>query len=115
MIVAGTGKYFMKKKTKNTAKKRAVFQKFAEVNKFFRIVSDANRLKILLALKGNQMNVTQIHTKLKLPQNLTSHHISKLKSVGLLNEKSERTFRHYSINMRKLKEYDGLFRKMFGI
>jgi DNA-binding transcriptional ArsR family regulator len=105
----------MKKKNQSVAKKASAFPKFAEINKFLRIVSDANRLKILLVLKGNQMNVTQIHTKLRLPQNLTSHHISKLKSAGLLNEKSEKTFRHYSINMKKLREYDNLFRKMFGI
>ena len=105
----------MAKKINRNAKQAPITGNFLQLHKFLRIVSDANRLKILLALKGNIMNVTEIHTKLKLAQNLTSHHISKLKSAGLLNEKSEKTFRRYSINMKKLKEYEGLFGKTLGI
>lgn len=105
----------MNKKIKKTGKKAGNSGKFSQINKFFKILSDANRLKILIALKGNEMNVTAIHTKLKLPQNLTSHHLSKLKSADLLNEKSKKTFRFYSINVKKLKEYENLLRKTFGI
>ena len=105
----------MAKKSNRMAKSAPASGNFSQLHKFFRIVSDANRLKILLALKGGVMNVTQIHTKLKLPQNLTSHHISKLKSVGLLIEKTEGTFRKYSVNVKKLKEYESLMRKTFGI
>ena len=61
------------------------------------------------------LNVTEIHTKLKLPQNLTSHHLSKLKSVGLLNEKHSGTFRNYSVNMRNFKEHSRIFKELFGI
>ncbi|KKQ44357.1 MAG: Transcription regulator ArsR [Candidatus Moranbacteria bacterium GW2011_GWC2_37_8] len=98
-----------------TSKSSTENAKFAEVSKFLKLVSDENRLKILLTLGEGTMNVTDIHSKLKLPQNLTSHHISKLKSLELLNEKREGTFRHYSVNAKKLKELNKLFRELLNI
>lgn len=105
----------MKKQNRNVKKQTSVSDKFSKISKFLKVVSDENRMKILLALKGGSMNVTQIHTKLKLPQNLTSHHISKLKSVGLLSEKHEGTFRHYSVNTRNFREYSRIFKELFGV
>jgi ArsR family transcriptional regulator, arsenate/arsenite/antimonite-responsive transcriptional repressor len=102
----------MKKRSKKSS---AELKNLPKINKFLKVVSDENRLKILLALKNDTMNVTQIHSKLKLPQNLTSHHLSKLKKIGLLDEKHEGTFRHYSINVKKIREFNNLFRDMFGI
>lgn len=100
---------------KSTTKNTPENAKFAEVSKFLKLVSDDNRLKILLTLGEGTMNVTDIHSKLKLPQNLTSHHISKLKSLELLNEKREGTFRHYSVNVKKLKELNKEFRELLNI
>lgn len=109
----GAGKKYMKKTT--NAKSTIENAKFSEVSKFLKLVSDENRLKILLTLGEGTMNVTDIHSKLKLPQNLTSHHISKLKSLELLNEKREGTFRHYSVNSKKLKELNKSFRELLNI
>lgn len=104
------------------AKKRATIErksfdndKVAAVNRFLKTVSDKNRLSILLVLKESPMNVTDIHSKLGLPQNLTSHHISKLKNLELLNERREGTFRNYSVNTKKLKEYNQLFKEVLGL
>ncbi len=106
----------MEKKEKKVVKKTQEGNKqFLEVNKFFKIMADENRLKILVLLENGAMNVTDIHTKLKLPQNLTSHHISKLKSVELLLEKREGTFRNYSVNVKQLKEYNKMVKELFKI
>ena len=105
----------MSKKTSTMGKSTPENAKFSEVSKFLKIVSDENRLRILLVLGEGTMNVTDIHSKLKLPQNLTSHHISKLKSLELLNEKREGTFRHYSVNSKKLKECSRLMRELLNI
>lgn len=103
-------------KKKNVSKKQAIDPvKFAKTLKFLKIVSDENRLKILLTLKGGSMNVTEIHNSLKLPQNLTSHHISKLKGIGLLSEKREGTFRQYGINGKRMKELSGVFKSLLGL
>lgn len=104
----------MEKKARKAVKKSSS-NNFAEVSKFLKIVSDENRLKILIALNEGEMNVTSIHNKLKLPQNLTSHHISKLKGLDLLSEKREGTFRRYSVNARKLKEFNKLFKDLMRI
>ncbi|HBI34352.1 MAG TPA: hypothetical protein DEA43_01630 [Candidatus Moranbacteria bacterium] len=103
----------MKKAVKKNGKQPD--KQFLEVNKFLKIVSDENRLRILVLLEKGSLNVTDIHSKLKLPQNLTSHHISKLKSVDLLVEKREGTFRHYSVNAKKIKEYNQMFLKLMNV
>ena len=89
--------------------------KFSKAKKFLKTVAEENRLKILFELKNKTMNVTELHTKLKLPQNLTSHHISKLKKVGLLNEKHDGTFRLYSVNKKKLAESTRIFKELLGM
>ncbi|MDD5396830.1 MAG: metalloregulator ArsR/SmtB family transcription factor [Candidatus Moranbacteria bacterium] len=105
----------MAKAKKSSSKQTAETGKFLEVNNFLKIVADENRLKILLTLSNGPMNVTEIHNKLNLPQNLTSHHISKLKSVDLLSEKREGVFRHYGVNTKKLKEYAKLLKDLLKI
>lgn len=105
----------MKKQSNNAKNIQGEGDKFSRVSRFVKMLADENRLKILLALKGKTMNVTEIHNQLRLPQNLTSHHISKLKSVGLLNEKQEGTFRHYSINAKNLKESNRMLKELLGI
>jgi len=105
----------MIKKEKKAGKQASGSKQFLEMNKFFKIVADENRLRILVLLENGPMNVTDIHSKLKLPQNLTSHHISKLKSLELLLEKREGTFRHYSLNIKKLKEFNRLFKELMKL
>ena len=104
-----------KKEKKSTKPTSQESKQFLEVNKFLKIVADENRLKILVLLEGGSLNVTDIHSKLKLPQNLTSHHISKLKGLELLLEKREGTFRNYSVNTKKLKEYHKMVKELFKI
>ena len=96
-------------------KKLLGLDKFLKAKKFLKTVAEENRLKILFELKNKTMNVTELHTKLKLPQNLTSHHISKLKKVGLLNEKHDGTFRLYSVNKKKLAESTRIFKELLGM
>jgi DNA-binding transcriptional ArsR family regulator len=96
-------------------KKLSGVDKFSKAKKFLKTVAEENRLKILLELKNKTMNVTELHTKLRLPQNLTSHHISKLKKLGLLSEKHEGTFRLYCVNKKKLAEFTRIFRELLGI
>ncbi len=106
----------MAKKEKKVGKQDAgVSKQFLDVSQFLKIVADENRLRILVLLGEGQLNVTDIHNKLNLPQNLTSHHISKLKSLELLTEKREGTFRHYSVNVKKLKEFNKLFKELMKV
>lgn len=105
----------VKKEKKVSKPKLETSKNFLDVNKFLKIVADENRLRILVLLEEGSMNVTDIYNKLKLPQNLTSHHISKLKSLELLLENREGTFRHYSANKKKIKEYTRLLKELFKV
>jgi DNA-binding transcriptional ArsR family regulator len=105
----------MLKKSKKIGNKRAKNTVFLQVSDFLKLLADENRLRILLALTEETMSVTQIHEKLKLPQNLTSHHISKLKEMDLLNEKRDGVFRYYSLNAQKLKECNRLLKELLKI
>jgi len=82
---------------------------------FLRTIADGNRMKIISFLGKESFTVTEIHKKLKLPQNLASHHISKLKKMELLKEKKEGTFRFYSLNFGKMREYVRLFKRKIGV
>lgn len=106
---------FMLKKGIKKGNKKAKKSPFVEVGDFLKLLADENRLKILLALTEKTMSVTEIHLKLKLPQNLTSHHISKLKEMDLLNEKREGVFRYYSLNVKKIKECSRLLKDLLKI
>lgn len=101
--------------SKKSEKKAENGAQFMEINKFLAMSSDTNRLRILFLLSKGSLNVSEIHTKLKLPQNLTSHHISKLKSANLLLEKREGTFRHYSVNVKQLRDYLKDFRELMNV
>lgn len=70
----------------------------ARVSKAF---SDQNRIKILEYLSYGQYNVTQVAEKLNVEENLASHHLRVLASLGFLkNEKKGRQV-FYMINERK--------------
>lgn len=83
-----------------------------ELKEFLKIVSDTNRLRILCLLTKRELCVCEIFGALKLPQNLVSHHLAKLKKLSLVEERREGTFIIYSINRKSLKQYKALFNKI---
>lgn len=70
-------------------------------SKISKAMSDDNRLKILKYLSDGQKNVTQVADKLNVEENLASHHLRILASLGFLkNEKKGREV-FYRINETK--------------
>jgi len=70
-------------------------------SKISKALSDDNRLKILKFLSDGQKNVTQVADKLNVEENLASHHLRILASLGFLkNEKKGREV-FYRINEAK--------------
>jgi ArsR family transcriptional regulator, arsenate/arsenite/antimonite-responsive transcriptional repressor len=105
----------MSKKISRVEKSSPQQPQAAELKKFLAMVAEPNRLRILYLLKKKSMNVTEIYESLKLPQNLTSHHISRLKKADLLVERREGTFRHYGLNVKQLRKYFGMFKDYLEI
>ena len=64
----------------------------SELAEIFRLMGDASRLKIILAVMDAPLCVGDIVDLVHLPQTLVSHHLRLLKAVRLL--RSERQGRH---------------------
>ncbi len=62
---------------------------FSKILAFFKALSDESRLKIVGALASNDRSVEELATLLELRAPTVSHHLSKLKEVGLVEMRSE--------------------------
>jgi ArsR family transcriptional regulator len=75
------------------------------IKKYLNTLAEPNRLAILSFLKGGEKCACEIHPKLKLPQNLSSHHLKVLKDLKLLKSRREGTKILYSRNEEVIKHY----------
>ncbi len=87
-------------------------KRILKLKDFLKIISDTNRLRILCLLAEKELYVCEIFGALKLPQNLTSHHLAKLKELSLVTEKKDKNFVIYSINQKALRQYKSLFNQI---
>ncbi|EKE27088.1 MAG: ArsR family regulatory protein [uncultured bacterium (gcode 4)] len=80
-----------------------------DVNEFIKTltsISQINRIQIICLLRQNKtMPVNDIVEKLKLRQNLVSHHLWELKKVGILEAKRAWKQIFYSINEEFYKKF----------
>ena len=79
---------------------------------FLKVIADKNRLRILCILQEQSRCVCDIFPDIGISQKLTSHHLSQMKKIGLVEEKREGNFIRYSVDKKKLKEYKLLFNKL---
>ncbi|MBN1162565.1 helix-turn-helix transcriptional regulator [Patescibacteria group bacterium] len=70
--------------------------------KVSKALSDQNRMKILSYLSSGEKNVSTVADKLNMEENLASHHLRVLASLGFLkNEKKGREV-FYKLNDKKI-------------
>ncbi|MCF6239218.1 MAG: metalloregulator ArsR/SmtB family transcription factor [Candidatus Marinimicrobia bacterium] len=55
-----------------------------DLNKFFKAISDQNRVKIMELLKDKELNVSEICQHFDMQQPSVSHHLSVLKNAGVV-------------------------------
>ena len=73
-----------------------------KLEKVSKALSDQNRLKILQFLSDGQRNVSQVADRLNVEENLASHHLRVLASLGFLrNDKKGREV-FYRLNETRL-------------
>jgi predicted transcriptional regulator len=70
---------------------------------FFKVLSDANRLKIIGLLAGQPYSVEELAALLNLKPSTVSHHLSKLAKVGLVNAKTESYYNVYQLDEKALE------------
>ena len=71
---------------------------------FLKIISEENRMRILCILKSGPKCVCEIWPNLDLSQNLTSHHLSVLKELGLVKSKKQGLKVFYELHDKNLKK-----------
>lgn len=83
-----------------------------DIKKYLNTLAEPNRLAILSFLKDGEKCACEIHPKLKLPQNLSSHHLKVLKDLNLLKSRRDGTKILYSRNEEIIKSYQSELSKI---
>ena len=81
---------------------------------FLRTINEENRLKILCLLRKGEQCVCEIWECLKLPQNLTSHHLKVLKDFGLIYSEKRGLNVFYRLNKAIVKNHFNLLKKLLA-
>jgi len=68
------------------------------LTQFFKALGDENRLRILGMASGRAYRVSDLAKELDLTEPTVSHHITKLREVGLLNLEQDGTNHYYKLN-----------------
>jgi len=79
------------------------------------ILNDVNRLRILCLLREyNEICVCEIFRALKLPQNLVSYHLGKLKEAGFVEAEKRGANVIYKSGKIKIKNFQFLINNLFN-
>jgi ArsR family transcriptional regulator len=70
----------------------------------FKALGDDTRLDIVMLLATGEKCVCEIFEKLKLPQNLVSHHLGILRECNLIINRKEGKWVHYSLNRTNIEK-----------
>jgi len=78
-------------------------------------LADENRFQIIELLSKNPLCVCEIVERLKIPQNLVSHHISVLKKANLIDFCRCGKNNYYSLNKQSLNKLVKVLTAMEGV
>lgn len=68
-----------------------------ELSENFRALGDPTRLRILRLLADAALNVSELVSLVGVAQSSVSHHLAKLKALGLIREERSAAFTYYSL------------------
>lgn len=74
----------------------------AAVERFFKVLGDDNRLRILQALGTEERSVSEILERTRLPQTLASFHLRILREAGVVTAERRGPFIYYRLSDRSL-------------
>lgn len=78
----------------------------------FHALSDETRLEILERLKEGEHCVCDLTQALRIGQSRLSFHLKVLKDAGLITDRPEGRWIHYSLNTDALKELEEIVRSL---
>ncbi len=76
----------------------------AELLQFFKVLSDANRLKVVGLLSQEPSSVEQLAAMLNLSSSTVSHHLSRLSEAGLVAARAEGYYSVYHLQTDRLEQ-----------
>ena len=85
---------------------------FHKLLEFFKAVGDEKRLKILGLVSNGAYRVSELAEKLELTEPTVSHHLSKLREVGLINLRADGNSRYYSLHTGTLAQMHAYLDKL---
>lgn len=68
----------------------------------FHVLGNATRMRIILDLATGEKCVCNIFKRLKLPQNLVSHHLGILRRKGVIRSRRAGKWVYYTLNEKQL-------------
>lgn len=71
--------------------------------RFFKVLADESRLRLLGVLAGREASVEELATLLRLSAPTVSHHLARLKELGLVKMRAEGTTHLYSLDADALR------------
>lgn len=80
-------------------------ERIRRLSKFFKLLSDRNRLRILFAIGKGRKTVSEIMQVTGLPQPLVSFHLRPLREKGILRAEREGPFVYYSLSEPSLYDF----------
>ncbi len=69
-----------------------------KVVQLYKALGDENRLRILNLLRGGELCVCKIMDALSMPQSRASRHLAYLKNAGLVQDRRDGPWIHYSMS-----------------
>ncbi len=76
---------------------------FQALLQFFKALGDASRLRIVGLLAEREASVQELAVALGVKEPTVSHHLARLKSVGLVRMRPEGNVRYYALNTDVLR------------
>ena len=83
-------------------------------DKMFRAFADETRLRILHLLSKRELCVCDLMAALRAPQSKVSRHLSYLREAGLVMDRREGQWRHYSLKPAAGRFHKGLLACLAG-
>jgi len=76
----------------------------------FQALADVNRLRVLDALRDGERCVCELQEDLGLGQSLLSHHLRALREAGLVTDRREGRWVHYSLALDAVEDVEAYLR-----
>jgi ArsR family transcriptional regulator, arsenate/arsenite/antimonite-responsive transcriptional repressor len=91
---------------------RDAMERRANTAEWFHALSDETRLEIVAMLTGGERCVCDLMDALDVAQSRLSFHLRVLKDAGIVSDRRDGRWVHYSLNRGRLEEMEALLHSM---